>query len=199
VVGVGTMAEREERCPWIYISYSWPSVGVLSDPVFGRNRAQAYALLTLCSRQRVNDAQRFPEALCDQDSRVWRERRRIGCCLGVQRGESVIKLRVNCVASELSEFCSKSTDGTKESRLSFIDAPVDVGCARTPESSNPPHDASLPLHGLWLAANPPAHRSAVMASNQSPELDLAKCFKGEQQLVYVYLLKRFYIHICSAL
>jgi len=25
-----------------------------------------------------------------------------------------------------------------------------------------------------------------MAATQSPELDLAKCFAGEQQLVYVY-------------
>jgi hypothetical protein len=32
-----------------------------------------------------------------------------------------------------------------------------------------------------------------MAPNQSPELDLAACFKGEQQLVYVYQLKP-YVH-----
>jgi hypothetical protein len=30
-----------------------------------------------------------------------------------------------------------------------------------------------------------------MASNQSPELDLARCFTGELQLVYVY---RFELH-----
>lgn len=50
---------------------------------------------------------------------------------------------------------------------------------------------SLPAHstrldGLWLADCLPAHRSAIMAPIQSTEFDLAKCLKGEQQLVYVY-------------
>lgn len=48
----------------------------------------------------------------------------------------------------------------------------------------PTHSTSL--NGLWLAVIHPAHRSATMAPIQSTEFDLSKCFKGEQQLVYVY-------------
>jgi hypothetical protein len=49
-----------------------------------------------------------------------------------------------------------------------------------------PPTQSTRLHGLWLAVTYSAHRSATMAPIQSTEFDLTKCFKGEQQLVYVY-------------
>ena len=49
-----------------------------------------------------------------------------------------------------------------------------------------PPTHSTRLNGLWLAVLYSAHRSATMAPNQSTEFDLSKCFKGEQQLVYVY-------------
>lgn len=49
-----------------------------------------------------------------------------------------------------------------------------------------PSTHSARLDGLWLAVSHPAHCSAIMAPIQSTEFDLSKCFKGEQQLVYVY-------------
>lgn len=49
-----------------------------------------------------------------------------------------------------------------------------------------PSTHSARLDGLWIAVSHPAHRSAIMAPIQSTEFDLSKCFKGEQQLVYVY-------------
>ena len=52
------------------------------------------------------------------------------------------------------------------------------------DPASPTHPTRL--NGLWLAAYTPAHRSATMASTSSTEFDLSKCFKGEQQLVYVY-------------
>lgn len=60
---------------------------------------------------------------------------------------------------------------------------------------SPPLTHSTRLNGLWLAVSHPAHRSATMAPIPSPEFDLSKCFKGEQQLVYVYQASRI-TNIC---
>lgn len=60
----------------------------------------------------------------------------------------------------------------------------DIHQSKQPDPASPTH--STRLNGLWLAAHTPAHRSATMASTSSTEFDLSKCFKGEQQLVYVY-------------
>jgi hypothetical protein len=56
-----------------------------------------------------------------------------------------------------------------------------------------------PLHGPWIANSPEAHRSANMAPAQAQppaDLDLARCFKGEQQLVYARTAALYHMFTC---
>lgn len=95
----------------------------------------------------------------------------------------MLQLSIRRSATAIASKCGAGAPATVR-QTPAREALRDIHQAKHFGSSPPTH--STRLNGLWLAAPYPAHRSATMAPIHSTEFDLSKCFKGEQQLVYVY-------------